>query len=149
MFCPIPIKFGIADVHSRLLRGCEFPEYRCIESHTLLKVKQSHYRPGADLRVPGGWGSQWENEIFLVLISLRGWVDPRTIVRPKKIKKSSDTNGSGTSDLPVCSAVPQATAPPRTPTLLKGVKEFYMQLSHLFPDLGEISCKWYAYYAVP
>ena len=68
-----------------------------------LKVKQSHYRPGQALRIPGGWGSQtsWQSaleggkvgspthrwslpqEIFLLLISLRCWVDPRSIVRPE------------------------------------------------------------------
>ena len=34
------------------------------------------------------------------------------------MKNSNDTIGHRTRDLPTCSAVPQPTAPPRTPSLL-------------------------------
>ena len=68
------------------------------------KVKLSFYMLGQALRVPQDWGSQISRRsshegskvvspahpatfipqgIFLVLISLRGWVNPRAIVRPE------------------------------------------------------------------
>jgi len=72
---------------------------------TVVKVKQFHYMPGQTLRVPGGeaprfqesrhmkvvrlsalgTGRLYPQEVFLVLISVRGWVGPRTIVRPYRL----------------------------------------------------------------
>jgi hypothetical protein len=67
---------------------------------SLKKVMQSYYKPGQALRVPRGWGSQIfrqsahgggtyapaafiPQEVLLVPISVRGWVDPRATVQPK------------------------------------------------------------------
>ena len=150
---------------SKFASGCVFlfpPDIHILEQKSsayMVKVKQSHYRPGEALRVPGGWGShisrQSAHEGGKVVspthrpppgiipggkgsISVRDWVDPRAIVT---MKNCSDAIGNRTRDLPTCSAVPQPTALRRAPHEL-GVQNF-IKKGHLmhFGLMGVILLK--------
>jgi hypothetical protein len=62
-------------------------------------------------------GHLYPQEIFLVLISVRGWIDPRghsAVGRIMSMKNSNDTIGNWSHGLPVCSSVPQ---PLRAPSI--------------------------------
>ena len=64
-------------------------------------------------------GLLYPQETFLVLISVRGWVNTRghsAAERIMSMKNSNDTIGNRTRNLLTCSAVPQPTALPRAPT---------------------------------
>jgi len=62
-----------------------------------------------------GAGLIYPQEMFLVFISVREWVNRRAIVRPERWCQSIIPM---TRELPVCSPVPQAAAPPRTGTIV-------------------------------
>jgi hypothetical protein len=63
-------------------------------------------------------GHLYCQKIFVVLVFIKGWVDPGTTVRSERLCQWKILmTGYGTRDLPACSAVPQPTSPPCAPTI--------------------------------
>ena len=130
-----------------------------------VKVKQSRYRPGVVQRVPGISGSQisWQRyrmvvrlsvlrtgrlypqEIHLVLISVRGWVDPRAIVWPEglchwKIPMTPSEIEPATCRFVAYCPNHYATARPLTGTFIQHELQQYIHVWQMVNNFGRKCC---------
>jgi hypothetical protein len=98
----------------------KFPHFQTFGSQMAVRLSALH---AGHILPPGR---------FVVLISVRGWVDPRAIVRLEGLSKlkRSTWSGTRTGDLPACSIVPQPTTLPRAPSCYVQMWILYWRLRY-------------------
>jgi hypothetical protein len=95
-----------------------------MDAHKVVRRRDSHIfqKMGSQMAIKLSAvrsGRPLPQERFLVLICVRGCVDPRAIVRLEgldQLKKSRNLIGIRSRNLPACSIVPQLTTLPRVPS---------------------------------
>jgi hypothetical protein len=107
-----------------LLQAVEAPRVARSRGSHIIRQTANRWRQGCQPYAPAALYPQVSFLRFLVNMSVRGWVDPRAIVRLEglgQLKKFRDHIGTRYRDLLACRIVPQPTTLPRAPIAINYV----------------------------